>query len=230
MTEHILIKRKKRKLILSKPKNINAWIAAISSALLLMATIGSAFSVFQATLWTGQQSISYGQASAYRTESVRASNDAAAQMQVDVGLFVFWITAMSENNTELANFIEERFREEFRPAFYSWLNKVDTSAGEVPPGSPFELPEYQLENMKESKIYLEKAEEAFEKGSEANSINDRYISTTVLFAIVLFFTGIEPRWQKANLKIAMTIVAATVFIIALFIISQMPILWIDIFQ
>ncbi|MFC1506735.1 hypothetical protein ACFLQ6_06660 [Thermoproteota archaeon] len=226
MAENILIKRKKRRLILSKPKNINAWIAAISSALLLMATIGSAFSVLQATLWTGQQAISYGQASAYRIESVRASNFAVAQIQVDAALFTDWISAISENNTELADFLEDRFREEFRPAFYAWLSKSETSADGVPLGTPFELPEYQLETMEESDIYLEKAEEEFKKGSEANSINDRYISTTVLFAIVLFFTGIEPRWQKAKLKIAMTIVAATIFIIAILLISQLPILWI----
>lgn len=224
MAENILVRRERRKLRLSKPKNIKAWIAAISSALLLMATIGSAFSVFQATLWTGQQAISYGQASAYRIESIRSSNFAVAQIQLDAALFTDWISAMSENKTELADFLEDRFREEFRPAFYAWLSKSETSADGIPPGTPFELPEYQLKTMKESEIYLKKAKEEFEKGSEANSINDRYISTTVLFAIVLFFTGIEPRWQKAKLKIAMTIVAAAIFIIAIFLISQLPIL------
>lgn len=211
-----------RKLRLANFKNVNAWIAVISSTLLLLATVATAFCVFEATLWTGQQSIYYGQASAYRIESVRASNNAAAQIQVDAGLFVDWITAISENNTELANFLEGRFREEFRPAFYAWLSKADTSAGEVPPGTPFELPEYQLKTMTESDNYLEKAEETFTKGSEANSINDRYISSTVLFAIVLFLTGIEPRWQKAKLKVAMTAAAAIIFTYAFFYILALP--------
>ena len=223
MALSILHSRKRlRKLRLTNPKSINAWIAVISSTLLLLATVGTAFCVFEATLWTGQQSIYYGQASAYRIESVRASNNAAALIQVDVGLFVDWITAISENNTELADFLEGRFREEFRPAFYAWLSKADTSAGEVPPGTPFGLPEYQLDTMKESDNYLKKAEETFAKGSEANSINDRYISSTVLFAIVLFLTGIEPRWRKAKLKVAMTAAAAIIFTYAFFSILALP--------
>lgn len=179
---------------LTDPKSVNAWIAVISSVLLLAATVTTAFCVFEATLWSGKQAISFGQASAYRIESVRASNIAVTQMQVDAALFVDWVSAISENNTELANFVKDRFREEFRPAFDSWLSKVDTSAGEIPPGTPFELPEYKLETMKESEDYLKQAEEAFEQGTMANGINDRYISSTVFFAIVLFLTGIEPRW------------------------------------
>ena len=172
-------RKRLRKLKFTNPKTVNAWIAVISSVLLLAATVSTAFCVFEATLWSGQQAISYGQASAYRTESVRASNIALAQVQVDAALFVDWVTAISQNNTELANFLEERFREEFRPAFHSWLDKADTSAGEVPPGTPFELTEYQLETMKESENYLKKAEEAFAEGTRANQINDKYISSTV---------------------------------------------------
>jgi len=211
-----------RRLKLTDPKSITAWIAVISSALLLFATVSTAFCVFQATLWSGHQAISYGQASAYRMESIRASNYAAAQTQLDASLFTHWVTAISQNNTELANFLEERFREEFHPAFYAWLSKVDTSAGKVPPGTPFELPEYRLEAMKESDDYLKKAEETFAEGTRANTINDQYISSTVLFAIVLFLTGIEPRWQKAKVKAAMTIAAAIIFTYAFFYVLQLP--------
>ncbi|MGB6681038.1 MAG: hypothetical protein WBF08_06930 [Candidatus Bathyarchaeia archaeon] len=39
-----------RKLRLTNPKSLNAWIAVISSVLLLLATVSTAFCVFQATL------------------------------------------------------------------------------------------------------------------------------------------------------------------------------------
>lgn len=212
-----------RKLRLTNPKSINAGIAVISSVLLLLATVSTAFCVFQATLWSGHQSISFGQASAYRIESVRASNIAVSQVQIDAALFVDWVSAMSTNNTMLASFIEERFREEFRPAFYMWLNENQHDDGYlVPIGTPFDLPEYRLEAMKESDDYLKKAEEAFAEGTRANTINDQYISSTVLFAIVLFLTGIEPRWQKAKVKAAMSIAAAIIFTYAFFYILQLP--------
>ncbi len=223
MVANILYSRKRlRKLRLTNPKNINAWIAVISSVLLLSATVSTAFCVFQATLWSGHQAISYGQASAYRIESVRFSNIAVAQMQVDVALFVDWISAVSNNNTILADFLEARFREEFRPAFYAWLRKAESTVGRVPLGTPFELPEYKLESVGQSDIYLKKAEEAFAEGTRANEINDKYISSTVSFAIVLFLTGIEPRWQKAKVKGAMTIAAAIIFVYGFFYILELP--------
>jgi hypothetical protein len=140
-------------------------------------------------------------------------------------LFVDWATATSQNNTILADFIEERFREEFRPAFYAWLSRGNLSNEESPLGTPFSLPEYQPEEMKKSQELLDKARESFAKGSEANEINDRYISSTVMFAIVLFLTGIEPRWQKAKVKIAMTVAATIIFTYTLFRILELPQLW-----
>lgn len=214
-----------KKSIFPVTKDKTTWIAVVSSTLLLMATVATAFCVFQATLWTGKQAIYFGQASAYRIESVRASNNAFMQIQIDAALFVDWITAISQNNTRLADFIEERFREEFLPAFHAWLGTADTSKGQVPPGTPFDLIEYQPEQMKISKELLDKATETFEKGAEANKINDRYISSTVYFAIVLFLTGIEPRWSKAEVKFGMTVVAVIIFTYAVYYILQLPRIW-----
>ena len=194
----------------------------ISSVLLLAATVSTAFCVFQATLWSGNQAISYGQASANRIESIRYSNIAVAQTQIDAALFVNWISAKSENNTLLADFLEARFRDEFKPAFYAWLRKAESSVGGVPFGTPFELPEYQLESVRQSQDYLNKAEEAFAEGTKANEINDKYISATVFFAIVLFLTGIEPRWQKAKVKAAMTIAATIIYAYALWYVLELP--------
>ncbi len=215
-------RKRLRRIRLTDPKNVNAWIAVISSILLLAATVSTAFCVFQATLWSGHQAISYGQASAHRIESIRYSNIAVAQTQVDAALFVNWISAKSENNTLLADFLEARFREEFQPAFYAWLRKAETSVGRIPLGTPFDLPEYQLESQRQSQEYLKKAEEAFAEGTKANEINDKYISATVFFAIVLFLTGIEPRWQKARVKAAMTIAAIIIYAYALWYILQLP--------
>lgn len=223
MAATILHSRKRlRKLRLINPKSITAWIAVISSVLLLAATVSTAFCVFEATLWSGQQAISYGQASAYRIESIRFSNIAVAQTQLDAALFVDWISAVSNNNTLLADFLEAHFREEFRPAFYAWLKQAESSVGQVPLNTPFELPEYEMESERQSDIYLKKAEEAFAEGTRANEINDKYISSTVFFAIVLFLTGIEPRWQKAKVKAAMTIAAAITFVYAFLYVFELP--------
>ena len=55
-------------------------IDIIFAALLLVATLSTAFCVYQATRWNGIQAVDFGDASKYRTESVRVSTEANTQV------------------------------------------------------------------------------------------------------------------------------------------------------
>lgn len=127
---------------------------------------------------------------------------------------------MSENDTVRADFLEERFRDEFLPAFNAWLNlSID---GSRPPGSPFELPEYQIESYKESDRLLENASASFERAKEANQISDNYILTTVLFAMVLFISGVGAKWNLPKVKIVLFIAAIIIFLSASAMLVWLP--------
>ena len=78
---------------------------------LALATVATAWSGYQAARWGGEQSASYSQAGALRTESVRASNQAGQLVQIDIGLFTNWINAFAAEDARLTNFYEQRFRE-----------------------------------------------------------------------------------------------------------------------
>ncbi len=62
-------------------------IEVLAAVILSLATVASAWSAYQATRWSGVQSIRFGEANALRSESVRASNLAGQQTTVDVTVF-----------------------------------------------------------------------------------------------------------------------------------------------
>jgi hypothetical protein len=190
-------------------------IDIIFAALLLVATLSTAFCVYQATRWNGIQAVDFGDASKYRTESVRVSTEANTQVLVDVQVFLSWVNAVSKGDLIEAQFLKERFREEFKPAFEAWIAKANTT-DPIPPGTPFELPEYTVAKYTESDMLEAKATAAFNEGKDANTNGDLYISNTVLFAMVLFFCGIYSRWDSTKIRTGILIVTIVVFSFALY--------------
>ena len=63
-------------------------VELIAAVLLSVATLLTAWSAYQATRWSGDQSESYTTASALRTDSVRAANIARNQLLIDVNTFI----------------------------------------------------------------------------------------------------------------------------------------------
>ena len=68
-------------------------VELVSTIVLAVAVIFTAWSAFQSAKWGGIQSIRFSEAGAARTESVRLSTLAGQQAQIDATLFVDWITA-----------------------------------------------------------------------------------------------------------------------------------------
>lgn len=175
----------------------------IATAVLALATVGTAWSGYQAARWGGVQSVFYTQAGALRVESVRASNEANSLLFLDLWVFGQWVNATIDGNEDQARFYEARFRDELRPAFDAWwatdpVNNPDPSSG------PFQMDEYILSSAVLAEELQTEAEESFAQGSAANQQSDDYILNTVILASVLFLAGIAGRfaWLPAQAGIA----------------------------
>lgn len=187
------------------------------AVLLLIATLSTAFCVYQATRWNGIQAVDFGESAKYRTESIRATTMGNSLVIIDVQLYVDWVDAISRGDQVRADFIEERFRDEFRPAFEAWIGIAgEDPENPIPPGTPFSLPEYTLSEYKESTLLEENATVAFNRGKDANQNGDSYISNTVLFAIVMFFCGIYTRWDSTRIQLGILVITLFVFTYAIF--------------
>ncbi len=196
------------------------WIELAATLLLALATIASAWSAYQATRWGGVQANAYSAAGATRSESVRASNTALAERQVDVATFIGWLDAYAAERPVLKAFYEDRFRAEFKPAFQAWLGSVP--AGSVPDGSPFSMPEYQLAAQQESDQLLTQAEDLAAEARAANQTGDNFILVAVLMASVLFFAGVGTKFKGTITRRTMISMAAVVFMIGLVVIASLP--------
>jgi hypothetical protein len=207
------------------PTRFDRWeplAEVIVTFVLALATVATAWSGYQAARWGGEQSASYSQAGAMRTESVRASNQAGQLIQIDVGLFTNWVNAFAAGDSRLTTFYEDRFRDEFKPAFEAWLATEPVNNPDAP-STPFEMPEYQVSAAEESNLLESQASETFAKGEKANEISDNYILNTVFLASVLFLGGIASRFKAMSARWVIISFSLGILIFGLYNILTYPI-------
>ena len=171
----------------------------VATVLLAVATVGTAWSGYQASRWNGEQATAFSRAGATRVESSKADSLANSQTQIDVATFTQWVDAYAQNQTELADFYYMRFREEFRPAMEAWVATRPRMNPDAPL-TPFVMPEYQLQAREEADRLEVEAE-----GWSATARLDiqratNYVLCVVLFAAVLFFAGMSTKLQSHRLR------------------------------
>src|ERR1700709_1102045 len=84
-------------------------------ALLSLTVLATAWSGYQASLWSGEQSQHYAQASATRIKSQQASTHAGQSRIDDLLYFNGWLNAHQTGNKELAKNYERHLRPVVRP-------------------------------------------------------------------------------------------------------------------
>jgi hypothetical protein len=175
------------------------WVEVVATVLLSVATVATAWSAYQANRWNGEQAKATSRGNASRIESARASGLANRQVQIDVALFTQFIDAFARDETELADFYRERFREEFRPAFEAWAATTPRTNPDAPL-TPFELPEYRLAANAEAET-LEATADAFAAEARRNiQRSSNYVLGVVLFASALFFAGMSTKLGSPRLR------------------------------
>ena len=78
-----------------------------------------------------------------------ASSLAEAETEVDVATFIQWVDANAYEEVELADFYDDRFRAEFKPAFDAWI-VADPFTNPAAPPTPFAMDEYRLASAAEA--------------------------------------------------------------------------------
>lgn len=210
--------------------------------MLAVAVVLTAWAAFEAGKWSGQQSIKFSEAGASRTESTRFDTRAGQLTQIDVAMYIDWVTALSEESRAgvipevdaatdyeptpgtVSGFLFLRMREEFRPALQAWL-ATDPLNNPDAPATPFAMSDYVVAAAVEADRLADVADVAAEDARRANQNGDNYVLTAVLFAAVLFFAGVasklESRWNRTFVNL-MGIVGVVVGAI---ILLNLPILF-----
>lgn len=200
--------------------NRTDWIELAAAILLALATIVAAWSAYQATRWSGVQANAFSAAGAVRTEATQQNSVFAAQIQVDVMMWIEYLKQSQSDSEAGATFFEERLRDEFAPAFEEWLTLVPP--GEVPPGTPFTLDSYEPEAERLAKELNEQAEVSAQEAREANQTGDNFVLIAVIMASVLFFAGVGTKLKGRAVRLMMLLFGMALFLGGVAFMFSMP--------
>jgi hypothetical protein len=186
-------------------------VELLSTVLLAVAALATAWSTYQSTRWRGDQAADYSKATAARIESSEASTRAGQLTQIDIATFVQWIDAQVAGDRELARFYRRRFRPEFQPAFDAWVVTRPFTNPDAPL-TPFAMPQYTVsEAVRSSQLNAEAGEHA-NAAEVANQRADNYVLAVVLLASALFFAGISTKMRTLRQREALLALGWVIFL------------------
>jgi hypothetical protein len=194
----------------------------VATVLLAVAAVATAWSSYEASRWSGEQSIAFSASNAARVEASRASAKADQQTQIDVSTFIAWANAYASNDTRLADFYFRRFRPEFRPAVEAWVATRPLKNAHAPL-TPFAMPQYRLAERTRAATLDAEASRQTELAKRNNQRSDNYVLAVVLFASSLFFAGISTKLARFPHQAALLAVGCVLFICTLVWILTFPV-------
>ena len=203
-------------------RQIRKWSELWETIVLAIATLITAWAGYEAGKWNGIQTSLNRQATIVNVDSARLAAEAQQSLLVDINLFTNWINAVGNGNTQLTEFYRARFREEFRPAFDAWLRTQPLERPEAP-ASPFDMPDYRLSKRDEAMARLEESEQLIQTAENAGSIGDRYTLSIVILAGALLLAGLANRFEWAELRAVVVVVALLILLVSIVNIVRLPV-------
>ncbi len=218
----------------------NDRIELIATIVLAVATVLTAWSAFQSGKWGGTQSINFSEAGAARTESTRSDTRAGQLSQIDVAMYIDWVSALvadiesgaipaldsgsyEPTRGTISGFLYLRFRDEFRPAIDAWITTDPTNNANAPP-TPFVMDEYSVADAVEADRLSDLADEKAKAARDANQNGDNYVLTMVLFASVLFFAGVSSKMVRPRNRMLVLGFGLVTLLVGIVILVSLPIL------
>jgi hypothetical protein len=197
------------------------WLEFSAVVLLSLATLATAWSGYQAALWSGEQSQDYAKASALRVHANEQSVLAGQTHLGDLVLVNGWFNAIETGNKKLATDYQRRFRPAFQPVFTAWLALHPLTNRRAPPG-PTYMPQYHLAATAQAAALDAQADKLYDSGTEAKTNDDRHILSTVFFAAVLFLAAVSLRLDWRPLRIAVLAFGTIMFLGSLAFVLTLP--------
>ena len=193
----------------------------VEALILAIVAITTAWSGYQAALWTGHQSELYGQASKLRVQAEGAATYANQERLYNSSTVVEWLKAEAHGDKKLADLFERRLLPEFRPSFEAWKNTDPINNPNAPPG-PQSMTAYRSSKTEEAAKLNDQATEVFEQGTRDRQLSDQYVRVTVTLATVLLLMAISQRFKTRGVRLALLVVATLLLCIPVFHILTLP--------
>lgn len=194
----------------------------IAEAIVLaLVAVATAWSGYQAALWTGRQAELYGLASRYRVLAEGTAVRANQERLYDASTTVEWLKATKRGEKELASLFERRILPESRSAFDAWKKTDPLNNPNASPG-PFFMPEYRSSISDKAASLNDQASDTFDQGTRARERSDAYVRVTVMLATVLLLTAISQRFKTHYVRVGLCAIAALLLCVQIYRILNLP--------
>lgn len=205
-------------------------LEVVTAVVLGIATMGAAFAAYQSSLYNGS-SLDHYSMSLVKSSSANAQTlEAAQNFTYDMITWLEWKSrqvsaAKGEGNqakvdNEVAQTIERDFMEDRMKSAIAWAKNESAKNGQLV--HPTDSEEYALALMAEAFDTEIEQEAEIEKARKDSSTGDKFTLSTVLFTIVLFFTGIAAVFKRLGLKTVMISIAVVFLLVSLVHILSLP--------
>lgn len=193
-------------------------------ALLLMAlaTLGSSWSGYQASLWDGIQTFQLMDAASQSREADEKALTANGQRAVDGALFVEYAKDLYEGRKQVAEFFLARMRPELQKAIQAWMATHPLKNPNAPP-TPFVMPQYRLQVDEEARELAAKSDATYMQARKANLNSDTYTLLVVLFTASLFLAGLVGGFKDKIMRRMILILSFAVLLVAAVGMGLLPI-------
>ncbi|MBD8058309.1 hypothetical protein IC607_04920 [Cellulomonas sp. JH27-2] len=189
------------------------WREIVVVVLLSVTTIMTAWVGFQSSKWGGAMSISFSQASSARIEANRYESVVNRKTSLQANLFAQWAAAYADKNTELADFLADRFPEPLKTAFPVWMASKPLQNPDAAP-TPFDLPEYAIPEAALATVADHRADAKYAEALRNNQRGDNYTVLTIVFASVLFFAAMSGRMKSPHGRDVLLGLGIVLFLVA----------------
>ncbi|HXU60900.1 MAG TPA: hypothetical protein VN962_04320 [Polyangia bacterium] len=195
-------------------------IQIVSTVLLGLASVSSAWCAYQASLWSGIQTHGITVAEAAQFAGTREFTAMNRNMSIDVGVFLSYISATQSGHQKEAEFLRRHARPELRPALEGWIADIREGKEDAP--LPFARPDYRLATQDQILVLDQRAGRAVAAANDANDHGDMYVLHTVLLAISLFLLGAGAQAHGRTAQIAALSLGGLVFVLTTVSVARLP--------
>lgn len=199
----------------------NKWIETITTILLSAASILSAWCVYEASQWNGEQFFRIedeNNADRKRMQKVIASYQ---RQSAEVTLFLQYVDAVTTENKEKADFLLKRFPPHLKKALYAW-KALDPLNNPEAPVSPMQMKEYVPPEKEDIDRYTEQAMQFKQAANRSDNHSDNYMLLSLVLSSVLFFCGLSGTLDSRANKLILVGLALLIFLVTLFYVIKLP--------
>ncbi len=194
-------------------------IETVAVLLISLTAVVTAWTTFQSSKWSGEQTLALAAASATRLEAESFYADARESFIVDVQVFNQWVEAVLTDEELLADALEERFPPTLEEAFAEWIVLDLEDPGT--PATPFD--DYDYADDERGEELEGDAEELTEQAAAHNQTSDDYTAMTIIFAMVILFAALSDKVHGRRNRVVMVTLATVGLVGGVIVIAGLPI-------